>query len=163
MLLCLFQRTQEHQRGTLRHEWEGVVSWQLLMTTNLGCSLPWEAANGSSRSKCPSLGTNPNQCRDWDYASATLKTSNNVGIVSSCEWCSSCVVGQPLWLRLPQMVFLLSAGAFQGFPGARQSISVRGQHCVPQQELMLPGFKREELVKSPVPGPERFKLLLVSG
>lgn len=63
---------------------------------------------------------------------ATLKTSINVGIVSSCGWCSSCCC-QPLCLRLPQMVFLLSAGALQGFPGARQSSSVSSQCCVMQR------------------------------
>ena len=46
---------EDCERGTLRDEWEGVVSWRLPVTS-LCCSLSWEAALGSSRSKYPTLG-----------------------------------------------------------------------------------------------------------
>lgn len=131
MLLCLLQRTRECQREALRHEWERAVSWQLLMTTK-----PWLlTAVGSCQwfiqVKVPQFGDKPKSMQR-DSALATLKASSNVDIFSSYGWCSSCIVGQPLWLRLPQVVFPLSAGAFQDFPGARQSSSVQGQHCAMQ-------------------------------
>lgn len=46
---------EDCERGTLRHEWEGVVSWWL-QVTSLCCPPSWEAALGSSRSKYTSLG-----------------------------------------------------------------------------------------------------------
>lgn len=145
---CAFCRGLRTVRGeplgvSGRELCSGSCGWQQALAAQW-----WEAADGASRSKRPSLGTNPNQCRDWDYALATLKTSNNVGIVSSYGWCSSCAVGQPLWLRLPQMVFLLSAGAFQGLPEAGQSTvsETSAVLCSTQQELRLLGFKREELL-----------------
>lgn len=47
--------SEDCERGALRHEWEGVVFWQLQMTS-FCCSLSWEAVLGSSRSKYLSSG-----------------------------------------------------------------------------------------------------------
>ena len=73
MLLCLLWRTQRIvKRGTLRHEWEGVVSWQLQMTS-LCCSLSWEAALGSSRSKYLSFWGKPKSIQRLRLCCSSLK------------------------------------------------------------------------------------------
>lgn len=141
---CAFCRGLRTVRGeplgmSGRESCPGSCRWQQALAAHCHGKLP-VVHPGQSAQVWGQTQINP------ETAAATLKRSDDVGIVSSHGWCSSCVDGQPLWLRLPQMAFLLSAGAFQGFPGARQSSDVRAVLCRTQRELMLLGFRREELL-----------------